>query len=84
MLDNAGIPCFVKNEFAIGGIGDLAPFDCLPEVWLADEEWEPKAKRLLKELLEQNHGEEDWFCPFCKEKNAANFEICWNCGKEST
>jgi hypothetical protein len=83
MLEAEGIPCFIKNEFAIGGMGDLSPFDCSPEVWLTDEEWKPKAEVLLQEIVASAKGKDDWFCPSCKEKNDASFEICWQCGHES-
>jgi hypothetical protein len=79
MLEAEGIPCFIKNEFAIGGMGDLSPFDCSPEVWLMDEEW----KKLLQAVVDNKKGQDDWFCPSCKEKNDASFDICWQCGEES-
>lgn len=37
LLDDAQIPCVVKNDFAQGAIGELSPIDSAPEVWLVDE-----------------------------------------------
>ncbi len=79
LLDAHGIPCLIKNEFAIGGAGELAPMDCLPELWLTDEEWLPRAKRLVQEF-DDNDGL-DWVCGHCHEPNAGSFELCWHCGK---
>ncbi|WP_245921763.1 DUF2007 domain-containing protein [Bowmanella denitrificans] len=83
LLESRGIPCFVKNEFAIGAMGDLAPFDCAPEVWLTDDEWQPRAKRLLDDWLsEQRQCTQEWRCAHCQEDNGGGFEICWQCGEE--
>ena len=46
LLDEQGIPCFVKNEFAIGAMGELSPIDVLPEIWINDAQWLPKALKL--------------------------------------
>ena len=83
LLDDNGIPCFIKNEFAIGGIGELSPFDALPEVWLTDDEWQPRAEKLIAQLDSENkQGTFSWVCPECQESNEASFEICWQCGAE--
>lgn len=81
LLESHHIPCFIKNEYAIGAVGELSPFDAWPEVWLTDPEWEPKANSLIQEFSLPPITNEDWFCRQCGERNAATFEICWNCGK---
>ena len=50
LLEDNHIPCFIKNEFASGAIGELSPLDSLPEVWLTDDGYETKAKALLAEF----------------------------------
>ena len=84
-LEDNGIPCFIRNEFAVGGIGDLSPIDSDPEVWLVDEEWRPRAEKLLDELLSSPDSEApaEWICKGCQEHNEASFEICWHCGAEN-
>ena len=82
LLEETGIPCFVKNEFAIGAMGELSPMDVQPEVWLSDIEWLPKAKQIVAEFNCQTTDLTPWICNQCFEKNAGNFEICWQCGKE--
>ncbi|WP_026377447.1 DUF2007 domain-containing protein [Aestuariibacter salexigens] len=79
MLDANHIPCFIKNEFSIGGVGELSPFDAWPEVWLSDEEWQSKALRLIDELQSGSGDGAEWRCPSCGEHNDATFEICWQC-----
>ncbi|MDP5032884.1 MAG: DUF2007 domain-containing protein [Paraglaciecola sp.] len=78
-LEQNGIPCFVKNEFAIGAMGELSPFDVLPEVWLTDEGWLAKAQKLIKDF-EHQPLQHSWLCERCQESNDGNFELCWQCG----
>jgi hypothetical protein len=83
LLDEKGIPCFVKNEFAIGAMGELSPMDVLPEVWINDSEWLPKAQQFIDEFESQPIDQSPWVCSKCSETNAANFELCWQCGEDS-
>lgn len=86
LLEQGGIPCYIKNEFASGAIGELAPMDVQPEVWLTDDEWESRAQHLINEFQTANEdksGHSGWHCHQCQEFNAANFEICWQCGEDS-
>lgn len=80
LLHEAGIETVVMNEFAGGGVGDLAAFDTWPELWLEDETRLDDAQSILHAILEgdDNH---DWYCRGCQEKNTAAFEVCWNCGR---
>lgn len=83
LLDEKGIPCFVKNEFAIGAMGELSPMDALPEVWISDPEWLPKAQQFIDEFESQPIDQSSWVCTKCSESNAANFELCWQCGEDN-
>jgi hypothetical protein len=83
LLDQKGIPCFVKNEFAIGAMGDLSPMDVLPEVWINDHEWLNKAQQFITEFQDQSVELSAWVCVKCSEHNAANFELCWQCGADA-
>lgn len=80
LLEQHGIPCFIKNEFAIGAMGELSPFDVLPEVWLADEGWLPKAQQFIQNFEYQPTRQAAWLCAQCQESNEANFALCWQCG----
>jgi hypothetical protein len=82
LLDEQGIPCFVKNEFAIGAMGELSPMDVMPEVWVSDLEWLPKAQKFVADFQHQPADTSSWICSDCHEKNAASFEFCWQCAKD--
>lgn len=84
LLEGYGIPCFVKNEYAIGGVGEIAPFDAWPEIWLTDDEWFTRASKLIAEFESAENQGSDWVCRQCHEQNEASFELCWNCGTEFT
>ncbi len=77
----AGFDCCIRNEYAVGGAGDLVPFDCWPEVWLInDAEYAAAEKFLVLKQAEQQQRY-DWNCKYCGESNGAAFELCWKCGK---
>jgi hypothetical protein len=82
LLEEKGIPCFVKNEFAIGAMGELSPMDVLPEVWISDIEWLLKAQQFITDFEQQPIDLSPWICSKCDERNAANFELCWQCGED--
>lgn len=82
ILDDANIPCVLKNDFAQGAIGESSPLDSAPEVWLIDESWRTKAQQLVDDFILQQASlpdELDWQCRQCHEENDANFGICWSC-----
>ncbi|ALS99583.1 DUF2007 domain-containing protein [Lacimicrobium alkaliphilum] len=83
MLESNGIPCFIKNEFAIGGAGDLSPFDCWPEVWIIDNDWQTKAEQVIEGVKSDPQQGRDWCCKKCGETNAGSFGICWSCGAQA-
>lgn len=78
VLEAKGITCLIKNQFASGAMGEIPPQDCIPELWLLDESWAPRAERILAELDERPQ-QGAWHCPQCRELNEAQFAICWNC-----
>ena len=71
--------CSIKNEFAIGAMGELSPMDVLPEVWILDNEWLTKAQQIIAEFNQPVHTS-SWNCSKCQEHNEASFELCWQCG----
>lgn len=79
VLEDNGIECLVKNEFASGGVGDLAPFETWPELWV-DEDDAEKAQGIFAGLNQSDQS--DWSCARCGETNASSFKICWNCATE--
>nr|WP_136250367.1 DUF2007 domain-containing protein [Ningiella ruwaisensis] len=83
LLEDAGIPCTIKNEFIQGASGEIPHHEALPEVWLIDAQWETKATKLLREFESdlQSHDApaSDWACRCCHEVNEPQFRICWKC-----
>lgn len=82
VLEEHGIECLIKNEFASGGVGDLAPFETWPELWVVDEVDVGKAQKIFAQLNQSDESE--WLCPRCGETNSASFKICWNCSEVSS
>ncbi len=81
LLESRGIDCEVRNEFAVGAMGELAPIDVWPELWVANDEDEERARALIDDA-ETQADKADWFCGRCGERNAGSFEVCWACGAE--
>jgi hypothetical protein len=80
LLEGQGIECFLKNEFAIGAMGETAPLDSLPEVWLLDAGNASKAKHIIEQFESPPQRSSTWVCKNCQETNEPTFEICWQCG----
>ena len=83
-LELSGYDCHIRNEYAAGGAGDIAPIDTWPEVWI-DNDWQfDKAKTYIEQqILTHNHSEQEWFCSHCREKNPSSFDCCWNCNYDA-
>lgn len=80
LLDDAGIPCFVKNEYIQGASGEIPPHETLPEIWLIDYQWAPKAQALIDQLeADLATDNNTWQCAKCNEVNEGQFLICWHC-----
>ncbi len=82
LLDAEGVNTQVKNEFASGGVGDLAPLDTWIELWVEDDEFDAagvKLKHIIYGL--ENPSKKQVTCSACSEISDAHFKVCWNCGK---
>ncbi|MCH8105040.1 MAG: DUF2007 domain-containing protein [Proteobacteria bacterium] len=81
VLQDSGIESQITNEYASGGIGDLAAFETWPELWVLNSNQFKQAESILDGILCGRSGPE-WYCRGCQELNDAAFELCWNCGRE--
>ncbi|MGS2717408.1 putative signal transducing protein [Eionea flava] len=85
ILDNANIDNTLKNEFAAGAMGDIAPLDAWMELWVVNESDYDTSTSLL-ETIENSHtittDTSTWACSHCKEANPAHFMFCWNCQRQ--
>jgi hypothetical protein len=79
ILEGYGIRCRVKNEFSSGGIGEIPPIECWPQLCVEDDDYE-EAKRIVDEALSAKDLP-DWKCDSCGEIIEGQFSQCWNCGK---
>ena len=78
-LQQAGFSASVQRYFLSGIAGEMPPDQCQPEVWLAIDEEEPRARALLEAL--QNRPQRHWLC-CCGETVEGGFEQCWQCGAD--
>mgnify|MGYP003583801785 FL=1 len=76
-----GISASVQREFLAAAAGQLPPDQCLPEVWVDDDEHLERAEVLLAELRQPLQRR--WHC-VCGELVEGGFEQCWRCGAMMT
>jgi hypothetical protein len=77
-LGHAGIRASMQRYYLGAAAGELPPDQCLPEVWLLDDEQEAQARELLRQLSRM--PQRRWLCA-CGEMVEGGFEQCWNCGR---
>lgn len=82
MLENAGIPTNLRNEYAGGASGDLSFLSTWQELWVLDDEDYNRAMDLISQ--HSNNNASDWLCSTCGETNTAAFDFCWSCESENT
>ena len=76
-LRDEGLDVSVQREFLGAVVGQLPPDQCLPEVWIEDDDQFDAATRALRDL--QNRPQRRWHCS-CGELVEGGFEQCWQCG----
>ena len=80
-LEAFGIKSQIRNEYAAGAIGELAPIDAWPELWVQEGHWQ-RAQQIIEESQRAQDAPE-WTCAGCSNKNPASFELCWHCAAPS-
>jgi hypothetical protein len=72
-----GIGASVQREYLRSAAGELAPDECLPEVWIDDASQEAEA---LEPLHHLSHApQRRWHCS-CGVRVVGGFEQCWSWG----
>ena len=79
VLEEHGIGCVVKNEYLQGGVGELPPTECWPEVWVIEDGHEARARDIVEEVRRGGESGEGWRCPACGEWIEPEFGACWRC-----
>lgn len=77
-LRAVGIAVSVQRAHAGSIAGELPPDQCLPEVWVREDDQRDTARALLQSWQRLPHRH--WACPLCHEIVEGPFEQCWNCG----
>jgi hypothetical protein len=81
LLESHHIECITKNEYLLGGAGELPPTECWPELWVVEDFQYEKARELVEGFLSTPAGSEaEWRCPECGERLEGQFTACWSCG----
>jgi len=81
-LEQEGIACLLRNVDLSAALGEIPFLECLPELWVIDDEMYPRAMVLLRGWLEaETRDGEPWTCPRCGESLEGQFGACWNCGR---
>jgi hypothetical protein len=82
LLEEAKIPCMVRNENLSMALGVLAPSECSPEVWIENDADFSKAKKIVDAWRTAEVETHDpWTCR-CGERIEGQFSSCWSCGKD--
>lgn len=81
VLDNHAIPCIVRNDFLLGGAGELPVNETWPELWVIDDGDFDRARDLIGAIVETTEASDTpWRCPSCGERMEGQFTDCWACG----
>ena len=83
LLEREGINCLLRNDQLSSALGEIPFLECLPELWVVDDDVYPRAKQLLENWL-SGEGEiaEQWTCAHCGEEHDGQFGSCWKCGTD--
>jgi hypothetical protein len=78
LLQEAGIPCSIRNEELAGLLG-ATPFNA--ELWVELDEDFGKAHEIYAAWCEPvGDTVQIWTCLACGQRLAAQFDSCWQCG----
>jgi Putative prokaryotic signal transducing protein len=79
VLEEAGIPNFVRNEFA-NNITEMPSPLFFPALCVVHDEDYDEAMRILGEIYYEKPSQAaDWRCPKCSEEVPSTFDSCWQC-----
>ena len=80
-LENAGIPCFIRNEISSSLSPEIPMTENTPEVWIQDDNNLAEAMQVKSDWrAPANAAGGNWVCPACGETSEPQFTSCWKCG----
>jgi hypothetical protein len=82
LLEEAEIPCMVRNENLSTALGELPFTECSPEIWIQNDEDYSRASEIVnawRNAEVEDHG--PWLCR-CGETIEGQFSSCWSCSAE--
>ena len=82
LLEGEGVKCILRNEQLFAALGEIPFLECLPELWVVDDEVWPRARKLLDNWLQDDVDADAWTCPSCGEILEGQFGACWQCGRQ--
>lgn len=83
VLEANHIACITRNEYLLGGAGELPPNECWPELWVVEDFQQQEARALVEAALAMRFEPAgSWECPDCGELLEGQFTACWACGAE--
>ncbi len=85
LLDQAEIPCTIKNHRSAMLGGEIPFAEVFPELWVLQDEDLERAETLLKDWEKaQPLKSTSWICESCGEIHQKEFTTCWKCSKDRT
>ncbi|MFC0268822.1 putative signal transducing protein [Kushneria aurantia] len=81
LVEGEGVPCEIRNWTLAGGMGDLAPLDCEPQLWVAPHNAERAAGVIARWQRGDSEPGQRWCCAQCGEVHDGAFDRCWQCGE---
>lgn len=82
-LEQAGIPCTIKNQRSSGLAGEIPFTEVFPELWVIEDDEYDRARRVLDDgLVALPSNQDGWICQRCEERHESQFGTCWKCGQE--
>lgn len=81
VLDQAGIPNFIRNQDSNNSMTDMPSPLFFPALCVLDDDDYDRAMQILGEIYNAPPVQApEWRCSKCSEEVPGNFDSCWQCG----
>jgi hypothetical protein len=85
VLEQAGVPCVLRNELSAGLSPEIPLTDSTPELWIQNDHDYARAQEIKGDMrTEPEIAGSAWKCPACGEAVEPQFSSCWKCGASKT